>query len=130
MVRPMKARCCERRNTPLYRQTSASRAGSRQGDPCAVWATLRPATRVTSHRSVDPLAIHAGRQCTPAVARINGVMDYEIQGRNCELLRVERGSTAGGDGRIGTLVYLRVAVVVVQVVVLAALRLLSLHFAA
>ena len=57
-------------------------------------------------------------------------MDYEIQGRNCELLRGERGSTAGGDGRIGTLVYLRVAVVVVQVVVLAALRLLSLHFAA
>ena len=53
-----------------------------------------------------------------------------MQGRNCELLRVERGSTAGGDGRIGTLVYLRVAVVVVQVVVLAALHLLSLHVAA
>ena len=31
---------------------------------------------------------------------------------------------------VGKLVYLRVAVVVVQVVVLAALRLLSLHFAA
>ena len=31
---------------------------------------------------------------------------------------------------VGTLVYLRVAVVVVQIVVLAALRLLSLHFAA
>ncbi len=57
-------------------------------------------------------------------------MDYEIQGRNCELLRVERGSTAAVMAEVGTLVYLRVAVVVAQVVVLAALRLLSLHFAA
>ncbi len=57
-------------------------------------------------------------------------MDYEIQGRNCELLRVERGSTAAVMAEVGKLVYLRVAVVVVQVVVLAALRLLSLHFAA
>ena len=57
-------------------------------------------------------------------------MDYEIQGLNCELLRVERGSTAAVMAEVGTLVYLRVAVVVAQVVVLAALRLLSLHFAA
>ena len=57
-------------------------------------------------------------------------MDYESQGRNCELLRVELGSTAAVRPEVGTLVYLRVAVVVVQGVVLAALCLLSLHFVA
>ena len=45
-------------------------------------------------------------------------MDYESQGRNCELLRVELGSTAAVRPEVGTLVYLRVAVVVVQGVVL------------
>ena len=41
LVRPMKARYCERRNTPLCRQTSASHSASRRVQPTRTRASAR-----------------------------------------------------------------------------------------